>query len=222
MKRYIHILLAAILLVGLLLPVSASAMPYKMHNTDISLQVDDTRWYVFTPDNILGNPELEELGITYDWMKQFFTDNNAYMDAILYYEDGNYIELFVRKKATDSGVANLSNHNEKFINKVAKGAAEELGAEDYSIYENQYKFIDIEYYDAEVECYVCQYITIVNKDVYTVSFQASAPYTQEQHQEMKEILQSNEFKFYKCMKVNKNIKRNKIKKKYNFIKKQNK
>ena len=53
---------------------------------------------IFTPDNIKDNAELDELGISYEYMVETFQTNEAYLDAVLFYQDSeDYIEIFVRK-----------------------------------------------------------------------------------------------------------------------------
>ena len=98
MKRTVSILLSVILCFSALLPITTYAETYNLGGTDMSISVDDTVWYVFTRDNIKNNSELEELGITYDTMHDILHNNEAYMDAILYYEDGEYVEFFCSEK----------------------------------------------------------------------------------------------------------------------------
>ena len=73
MKRNISIFLSVLLLVLVLLPVNSNAKSYTLKDTDISISVDDSIWYVFTRENILNNPELAELGISYDYIYEFVT-----------------------------------------------------------------------------------------------------------------------------------------------------
>ena len=129
MKRTLFTFVIAFCLI-LALPVTTYASTYTMNDTDVSIQIDDSIWYVFTRDNIKDNPELDELQITYDYMNDFFNSNNTYLDAVLYYEDGNYTELFIMKSEVDAGIVNLSNYEEKEILEIAKGVAEEKKAKE--------------------------------------------------------------------------------------------
>lgn len=65
MKRKLCMLLV-LLWVAVWLPMAAAAKDYTISGTDMTVTVDDTIWYVFTRDNIQNNPELEELGISYE------------------------------------------------------------------------------------------------------------------------------------------------------------
>ncbi len=193
MKRYLHILTTVLLCLAMLCPMVAEALTYQLSDTDISLQVDDTKWYVFTRDNIENNPELEELGISYETIYDILYDNSVYMDAILFYEDGDYVELFVRKKAIDSGVANLSNYENEEVLEFAEEVAKKQKAEDYSVYENDYKFAKLDYVDSTLNYHICEYITLVNKENYTLTFQSTSPFVDSEYDEMKSIVDSIRF-----------------------------
>ena len=162
MKRSVCMLLSVILCAALLWPVSANAaLYYDLNGTDMSVFVDDTVWYVFTRDNIKDNPELEELGISYDQMHSILYDNYVYMDAFVIYENGGFVELFIRKKALDTEVVNLANYSNEQVLELAELLAEKQGAEVYSVYENQYKFVKLEYVDSNYGYYVCEFATII-------------------------------------------------------------
>lgn len=193
MKRYFKVLTTVLLCLAMLCPVSADALTYQLSDTDISLQVDDTKWYIFTRDNIRDNPELEELGISYDTIHDILHNNSAYMDAIMFYEDGDYVELFVRKKAIDSGVANLSNYKDEEVLEFAEEVAKKQKAEDFSVYENDYKFARLEYLDSTLNYYICEYVTLVNKDNYTLTFQSTSPFVDSEYDEIKRIVDSIRF-----------------------------
>lgn len=193
MKRFICVYLIVILCVSAVLPTAASAETYKLGGTDISISVDNSKWYVFTRDNIKDNPELKKLGISYDTIYGILYDNDAYMDAIMFYEDGGYIEMFVRKKPVDAGLVNLSNYKDSEVLDFAKELAKKTGAENYTVYENQYKFARLDYKDNKLGYYMCEFITCVNKDNYTVTFQATSQYTQEEYAEIEKIVDSIQF-----------------------------
>ena len=45
--------------------ISTEAASYKMKGTDLIMEMDEDSWYVFTRENLKDNPELDEIGITY-------------------------------------------------------------------------------------------------------------------------------------------------------------
>ena len=60
MKRSICILAIIATVFMVFLPVSVYAETYSLGGTDMSIDVDDSLWYVFTRDNIKDNSELKE------------------------------------------------------------------------------------------------------------------------------------------------------------------
>lgn len=193
MKRAICILMTVIICMMGCMPGLVYAETYHPGETDLHIQVDDSTWYVFTRDNIKDNPELDELGLTYDTMYDIFYDNEAYMDAILFYDDGNYVELLVRKRTLDTGIVNLSNYEESDVLELAKELAKKQGAETYSVYENQYKFAQLEYIDSNLGYHIYEFVTCVNKDNYTFTFQSPSPYVDAEYDEIKTVIDSIRF-----------------------------
>ena len=56
-NRFCLFILVALCFVTVLTS-AASAKDYTVSDTDLTISIDDSYWYVFTRDNIEGNPEL--------------------------------------------------------------------------------------------------------------------------------------------------------------------
>lgn len=181
------------LILCLTFPLTVYAETYSMSDTDMSIRIDDTSWYVFTRDNIEGNSELDELGITHDFMESVFYDNMAHMDAFRFDEDGDFLELFIRKQRLENTFTNLANYDDELLYELAEAFAERQNAENYSIYGNQYRFVKLEYFDSAYEMYICEFITIVNKDNYTLTFQSPSPIDGAKLSEIQKIVDSVSF-----------------------------
>ena len=75
----------------------------KSYDVDEYLKLDfDDNWYVFTKSNIKDNKELEELGVSEEYMENLFKSSNVVVDAILFEEDNSidnamYIESLLNK-----------------------------------------------------------------------------------------------------------------------------
>ena len=122
----------------LLMPISVYATSFKLRGTDMNISFDESNWYVFTPDNILNNEELEELGISYEYMVDSFNNNEAYLDAILFFLDSDdYIEVFVRKTKVDD-INNFSNYSKEAIEVFGQAFIEEHNIDKYEVYQNDY------------------------------------------------------------------------------------
>lgn len=182
--------MAFVLSFFLVYPLTAQARTFDLAETDISLNIDDTHWYVFTRDNIENNSELEELGLSYNDMHDILYNNKAYVDAIVFYENGEYIEFTVRKTSNDS-IVNLSNYDDDMVLTLAKELAEKNNVKTYTLYESQYKYINLDYPSSGM--YLCEYITVVNGENYTLTFQSPKPYTDVEYNEIKGIVDSVQF-----------------------------
>lgn len=185
--------LFVVLILCFAFPLTAYAKTYNMNDTDISIGIDDASWYVFTRDNLQNNSELKELGITPDAMRSILDDNMAYMDALLFYEDGDILELLIRKNKIENSFTNLSNYSYEQVLELAEAFGKRQNTKNYSVYENQYKFVRLEYFDSTYDYYICEFITIVNKDNYTLTFQSPSPFTDWELDEIQNIVDSIKF-----------------------------
>jgi len=183
--------LSIIFMAILIFPMVANAQRYYPEGTDLSINIDDTTWYVFTRDNLLNNPELDELGITYDYLYNFMHNNYVYLDSILFYNDSNdYIELLIRKKNIDK-IINLSNYSNKEVMEFAKKLADKQNSKFYDIYETDYKYVYLKYQDKGY--YLVEYYTIVNKEGYTITAQKSSPFTDDEIIEVENLINRIDF-----------------------------
>ncbi len=178
------------ILLMVILPLNVLATDFSLNDTDMQITFDESEWYVFTPDNILDNPELEELGISYDYMVDTFEENGAYLDAILFFSNSDdYIEVFVRKTRIED-VINLNNYDKSEIEELGKALAEEQGA-DYEVYQNDYSFVKLEYQD--MGFYLNEYVTVINGDGYSITAQKPYEFVNEDELRVKELIDSIEF-----------------------------
>ena len=178
------------MLLMVVLPLNVLATDFKLSGTDMQISFDESEWYVFTPDNILDNPELEELGISYDYMVDSFRENKASVDAVLFYADSeDYIEVFVIKTEVED-VINLNNYDKGEIDELGEELATEFDAT-YEFYQNDYSFVKLEYQDKGF--YINEYVTIVNGDGYSILVQKPYAFDSEDELRAKEIVDSIEF-----------------------------
>lgn len=189
MKKNICVIMTIAFCLMAFVPISAYAETYHLGGIDnMSIQVDDSVWYVFTRDNIKNNSELGELGFSYDFMHNILYSNEAYLYAILFYDNGEYFELIVKRRTIEDGTINLSNYSYEKVLGLAEDFAKKQNSDVYSVYENRYKFTKVEYIDASY--YVCDFYTCVNKDCYTFTFQSKSQFYDSEYDEMKNIIDS--------------------------------
>ncbi len=197
MKKKLLSFVAAVLSCLLFMTTTSYARYYSIEDTDISININNDRWYVFTRDNIKNNSEMADLGISYDYMYNNMYNNKIYVDALLLYNDGEYVELFVRKTSIEN-IVNLSYYDDDKVFSLAEALANKRDVEKYSIYKSQYKFMKLEYSD--LGYYICEYVTVVNGENYTLTFQSTKPYTDSEYSEIKEIVDSVRFVIDQSMK----------------------
>lgn len=174
----------------MLVPIVGDATTFELKNIDMNITIDESEWYVFTPDNILDNPELEDLGLTYEYMYESFQNNQAYLDAVLFFYDSeDYIELFVRRVALED-IRNLTNYDDAFINRLGQVLADEQNA-NYEIYRTDYPFILLDYMDQGF--YLQEYYMIVNGYGYTITVQKPEAFSSEDTARVEEIVDSVSF-----------------------------
>ena len=186
-KRFFSITLIVICCL-FILPITAYARSYTVGETDLSISIDDTSWYVFTRNNIKNNSELGDLGVTYDYMYDLMHENEIFLDAIVFYENSDeYLELFLRKRTVDD-IENLSKYSDDKVLELTKALAKKLGSTDYCIYKTVYKFMKMEYYQSGF--YVMEYSTVMNGDNYTLTFQTESAFSDWEYEEMDGIVDS--------------------------------
>ena len=170
-------------------PLNCLAQSYTLFETDITIDVPDS-WYVFTRDNIKDNAELESLQIQYEYMKNMFESNYAYMDAFVIYDDGSSLEMFVRVKENNA-IMNLSNYSDEEVMELSGELADNGGYSNYDVYVEDYKFAVSKYAQQDVN--LIEYYTIVNGYGYTITFQKLNNYTSEEEKLIESIIDTIEF-----------------------------
>lgn len=185
-----------LLFMVMMLPVLAKAEMYVVPETDVSITIDESQWYVFTRGNIKDNKELADLGISYDYMNNLFTSNSIYLDAALFDEtdDKNNLELFIRVLPLTDEVGNLHTYSEKQIKEFGDGLLNsgKFNMTSYKIYGNKYKYIEFEYTDLGYNVY--QFYTIINGKGYNFTIQKTKEFTEADKTLVKSIIDTVTFK----------------------------
>ena len=186
-------ILGIILIMFLCIPMVVSAKSYKVDD-NMTIDLEETLWYVFTRDNIKDNSELDELGITYDYMNDLFEKNNMYMDATIFYDDGqDFMELLIRKGNTDGKVKNLTNYSDEEVKELGDELAKKTSSTDYDVYTNDYKFVRSKYLDKNAGYNIIEYYTIVNGVNYTITVQKTTEFDKTEESFIKDVVDGIKF-----------------------------
>ena len=174
--------------VSLFMPLVGQAVSVDVPSADMSLDMPDY-WYVFTRDNIEGNAELEELGLTIDFMNELFLENDIYIDGF----DEN-MEMLLYVVSVDD-VGNLPDYYDFEIEDFGEELQGIVGASDYEIVNNDYKYVSVAYEDQGYE--IVEYYTIIDNLGYTFSFQKEgADFSNTEQETISNIIDSVHFDNY--------------------------
>lgn len=185
--RKIFIFLFAFLV---FIPISLNAKEIKL-NDDFTISFDENEWYIFTKDNLKDNPELEELGITYDYMDNYFKTNDVEVDAITYFGDemSDYIEVLIQINEMKSSYDYdyLGYLSKSDLNEVAEEVGKKLNSNNSKVYENgKYTFIQSEYVaSSETNLH---YYTVVNNKGYNIMFKKMKNFDEDDKKIVKNIM----------------------------------
>lgn len=193
MKKVLRVLII-LLLVIVVSPVMAKE--FTISDTDIKVNLDDSKWYVFTRDNIKDNKQLKEFGISEEYMNTTFNNGDIYLDAIKFKSNREVIELFVMKKPVEK-VKNMSKYSDKELQDVAKDIAKRENTSDYKIFKTDYKYVYTNYTDSGKQ--IMDYYTVINGYGYTIKLQSDKTFTQDEQKEMESIVKNISFNVDKSL-----------------------
>lgn len=185
MKKVLCLLISLVLFI----PVNIYGKNVDLKEINLTIDFNDD-WYVFTRYNLDGNKDLETLGVTKDYMENFFNENEAYIDASPKELGTDFI---LRIKSVED-MNNLSNYPDDIVKEVAKEVGKLVSSTDYKIYNSgKNKYAIVRYYDDTSKYNVLAYYTVVNAQGYTFQIQKQSDITQTDETNMKTIMDSATF-----------------------------
>lgn len=185
MKKVLCLLISLVLFI----PISIYGKTVDLSEINLTIDFNDD-WYVFTRYNLDGNKDLDTLGVTKDYMENFFNENEAYIDASPKELGTDFI---LRIKSVED-MNNLSNYPDDIVKEVAKEVGKLVSSTDYKIYNSgKNKYAIVRYYDETSKYNVLAYYTVVNAQGYTFQIQKQSDITQTDETNMKTIMDSATF-----------------------------
>lgn len=166
----------------LLLPTITLAKTYELKNSEIIISFDDENWTVATREDVRNSSLVKKYNMNYKDIESLLEKNSAYAYAINNDNVKKILEFFVVSPEMSFG------YDDNQINEFGEILVEETGADSYTIYENDYKYIKIEYYDFNSKVYLLDYHTIVNSNYYVFKAQKNSEFNEEEKQQIKEII----------------------------------
>lgn len=161
---------------------------------DLTLNYNESGWFYFTRDNLKNNPSLNKLGISYEYVNNFFNNNkDCYMNAVKINNNLKEEFFIIAKESKD--YKNLNEESNINLNKYMEDIAQLTNSKNIYPYEfKNNKYIFAEYYDSKLHYNIIDYYTIFNKKAYIIKFQQEKTFNTEQKETIKKIINSIEFK----------------------------
>ncbi len=190
MKGYKKILTIFILMI-FLFPFSVSAKSFSI-DENMTLDIDDSLWYVFTRNNLDNNEELKSFNISPSEMMAFFENNQAYMNAIILYKDtGEMLQLFVRKVTNSTDLKEKDMSDQDLLD-MAKASLVGKNVSTIELYKNNgIRYVYAEYADGN--SYVMDYYTIYNNTNYTITGQKTSRLNSENRDRVNAVVETIKF-----------------------------
>ena len=171
----------------LVMPLVVNAQSVDTASAYLDLELPDS-WYVFTRDNLDNNSDLEELELTKDYVMDYFLEYDLYVNAF----DEDY-DFYVYMNTTED-IGNLDDYYNFEVDDLAVELMNMYGANSYEIYDNDYKFIRMDYESDGY--YILDYYTIIDDKSYIFSIEKLTEINNDDQAIMEDIVDSIHFDNY--------------------------
>ena len=188
-----------LLLAIMILPVICFAKEYQVDDINLKVGIPDD-YIVLTRDNLKDNSDMKELGISEEYMVSAMNLGNIYLDIIA--KDISY-EILVIVPKIDIAMNTLANVSDSMLKEVLEAMKEKTGATIGSVYKSNYNYTMVEYYDSKMNYNIVNYYTVVNAKGYNIQLQKKGTITEEEKNNLKNIVDSVNIKVLDQYKENK-------------------
>ena len=179
-------------LVIMFLPFIIYAKEYDLKEINLSLSINED-WYVFTRGEFPESDEIQELGITEEFMNQYMDENSVYLDAMP--KDFSY-ELILNTTSNTTEVYNMKNCSNAFLKEVVNGILEKISDATANVYDSgKNKYIVVSLYDTASSYYIYRYYTIVNNMIYHFNIQKKNEISDNEKASLKRVVDTVDFTF---------------------------
>ena len=144
MKKYfIQIIILVATFIVFVNPISILAQTYNVDGTEVNITFGD-EWHVCTRDNPVCCYEVEALGMTEEYMLEFFEKNLIYLNAgIIADFDNDGMDFIIVKDKTDF-CENMSTLTKEELDKVVQEFADTVDCQVCEIYDGNHTFVHME------------------------------------------------------------------------------
>lgn len=181
MKKFL--LIIALFLV---FPMIVIGKTYEINGSEIVISFDQQKWDVFAQGIKQDSYLLEKYGYNDVTMKNYLKDNSMYVYAI--YNKEESFEFIVW---TDDEIVEYEVDDYDVFGSVV---ANHMGTEDYQVYENNYKYIKLDYYDPTDNISYINYHIMINSRYYMFAARKENQFSETERSEIEEIIDSVVFR----------------------------
>lgn len=175
-----------VLIAILVFPFIVFAKEVEVKDINIKFKINDD-YIVLLRDNLDNNADLKKLGISENYMKNIMDKSNIYADIISSDISHEIIIVVPDVKLT---FYNLSDATDDMLNDLKNELVKKTGAEISSIYKGTHNYIVVDYYDDNTNYYIVNYYTVVNAKGYNIQLQKKSTITEEEKEELKNVVDS--------------------------------
>ena len=171
----------------LLCPVIVFGENFEIKEYGITMSFDKN-WDVFTRESDRNDYFLVKYDLDYDFLQNSLKRDMIYLYAINEIGNDTKIELFIMTNGNKADAARPMNLEE--FKEYASMLAKKYGADDYEIYENNYKYIKYDYYDENVDLYCSEYFLYIDSIGYFFTARKEVPFKDEEIAQIENVIDS--------------------------------
>lgn len=171
----------------LLCPIIVFGENFEIKEYGITMSFDKN-WDVFTRESDRNDYFLVKYDLDYDLLQENLKDNLIYLYAINERDDDSEIEFMVITNGKKVEISRPMNLEE--FKKYASLIAEKRNAENYKIYESNYKYITYDYIDEAAKLYFVEYALFIDYRCYFFTFRKATPFIDDEMTQIENVIDS--------------------------------
>lgn len=172
-----------IIVLFMVCPIAVFGKTYEIEDYGITISFDKN-WDIFTRESDRNSSFLLIHDLDYDYMQDLLRDNLIYLYAINEINDDSNIEFLFMTTGEKVVIT------EEGFEMLASLLIEEMGAEDYEIYESNYEYIKYDYFNSNVDLYCIDYFLYIDSIGYFFTARKESEFTDDEIAQVENVIDS--------------------------------
>ena len=172
-----------IIVLFMVCPIAVFGKTYEIEDYGITISFDKN-WDIFTRESDRNSSFLLIHDLDYDYMQDLLRDNLIYLYAINEINDDSNIEFLFMTTGEKVVIT------EEEFEMLASLLIEEMGAEDYEIYESNYEYIKYDYFNSNVDLYCIDYFLYIDSIGYFFTARKESEFTDDEIAQVENVIDS--------------------------------